>query len=146
MANIWAVNWDLVPPFTTLIIETQQCCFRFVSPPGEEHNFLKLSSSEIDSRSEPYDYGSIMHYGESTFAKEVSSVTILPKKHSRTKLIPEIGQREHLSPGDIWQTSKMYRCPGMCRAIFKVDLNRFLSLKLWCYFVGFIRHFAVLQR
>ena len=79
---------------------------------GEEHNFLQLSSTEIDSRNEPYDYGSIMHYGKSTFAKEVSQITILPKKDPRTSLIPEIGQREQLSAGDIRQTSKMYRCPG----------------------------------
>lgn len=53
-----------------------------------------------------------MHYGKSTFAKEVSRVTILPKKDPRTELIPEIGQREQLSVGDIRQTSKMYRCAG----------------------------------
>ena len=79
---------------------------------GEEHNFLQLSSTEINSLNEPYDYGSIMHYGKSTFAKEVDQVTILPKKDPRTELIPEIGQREQLSMGDVRQTSKMYRCPG----------------------------------
>lgn len=79
---------------------------------GEEHNFLQLSSTEINSLNEPYDYGSIMHYGKSTFAKEVSQVTILPKKDPKTELTPEIGQRDQLSTGDIRQTSKMYRCPG----------------------------------
>lgn len=53
-----------------------------------------------------------MHYGKSTFAKEVSQVTILPKRDPETELIPEIGQRDQLSPGDIRQTSKMYRCTG----------------------------------
>ena len=53
-----------------------------------------------------------MHYGKSTFAKEVSQVTILPKKDPETELIPEIGQRDQLSQGDIRQTSKMYRCAG----------------------------------
>lgn len=53
-----------------------------------------------------------MHYGKSTFAKEVSQVTILPKQDPDTKLIPEIGQRDQLSLGDIRQTAKMYRCAG----------------------------------
>ncbi|XP_067041555.1 tolloid-like protein 1 [Acropora muricata] len=77
---------------------------------GEEHNFLQLSSTEINSRSERYDYGSIMHYGKSTFAKEADQVTIIPKKDPVTGLIPEIGQRKQLSPGDIRQTVKMYMC------------------------------------
>ena len=53
-----------------------------------------------------------MHYGKSTFAKEVRQVTILPKRDPDTELIPEIGQRDQLSEGDIRQTSKMYRCAG----------------------------------
>ncbi|PFX27229.1 Bone morphogenetic protein 1-like, partial [Stylophora pistillata] len=84
---------------------------------GEEHNFLKLSSAEINSLEEPYDYASIMHYGKNTFAKEVSQITILPKKDPQTALLPEIGQREKLSVGDIRQTAKMYRCPECGRAL-----------------------------
>lgn len=84
---------------------------------GEEHNFLKLSSAEINSLNEPYDYASIMHYGKYTFAKEGHQVTILPKKNSQTDLTPEIGQREKLSIGDIRQTEKMYRCPECGRAL-----------------------------
>lgn len=92
-------------PFTNFCC----CCFLFL---GEEHNFLKLSSAEINSLNEPYDYASIMHYGKYTFAREGHQVTILPKKNSQTDLTPEIGQREKLSIGDIRQTEKMYRCPG----------------------------------
>lgn len=84
---------------------------------GEEHNFLQLSSTEINSRKEPYDYGSIMHYGKSTFAKEINKVTILPLKNPRTELIPEIGQRQQLSAGDIRQTSKMYQCSECGRTL-----------------------------
>lgn len=84
---------------------------------GEEHNFLQLSSTEINSRNEPYDYGSIMHYGKSTFAKEVNKVTILPKKDPRTSFIPDIGQRDRLSAGDIRQISKMYRCTECGRTL-----------------------------
>lgn len=54
-----------------------------------------------------------MHYGRSTFAKEVNQVTILPKRDPRTELTPEIGQRDQLSVGDIRQTSKLYQCSGM---------------------------------
>lgn len=86
---------------------------------GEEHNFLQLSSTEINSLNEAYDYASIMHYGKSTFAKEVSQVTILPKKDPETDLIPEIGQREQLSQGDIRQTSKMYRCSECGRTLLE---------------------------
>jgi len=93
---------------------------------GEEHNFLKLTSTEINSRNEPYDYGSIMHYGKSTFAKEVSQITILPKKDPRTELIPDIGQREQLSAGDIRQTSKMYRC-SECGRTLQDDSGTFVS-------------------
>lgn len=39
-------------------------------------------------------------------------MTILPKQDPDTKLIPEIGQRDQLSLGDIRQTAKMYRCAG----------------------------------
>lgn len=54
-----------------------------------------------------------MHYGKSTFAKEADQVTIIPKKDPVTGLIPEIGQRKQLSPGDIRQTIKMYMCAGI---------------------------------
>lgn len=79
---------------------------------GEEHNFVKLSGGEIDSRNEPYDYGSIMHYGKNTFAKAVSLETIIAKKRPLLNMRPQIGQREKLSRGDIKQTKKMYNCPG----------------------------------
>ncbi len=32
---------------------------------GQEHNFEKRTVGEVDSRSVPYDYKSIMHYGKS---------------------------------------------------------------------------------
>lgn len=93
---------------------------------GEEHNFLQLSSTEINSRSEPYDYGSIMHYGKDTYAKEIDQFTILPKRDPRTGFIPEIGQRRQLSLGDIRQTLKMYSC-AMCGRTLQDPSGSFAS-------------------
>ncbi|XP_048589480.1 tolloid-like protein 1 isoform X2 [Nematostella vectensis] len=82
---------------------------------GEGHNFQKLTKAEIDSRGEEYDYKSIMHYGKNTFATSLNHVTILPKRSG--DMVPAIGQREHLSLGDIRQTIKMYRCPECGRTL-----------------------------
>ena len=87
-------------------------CLHIFLVTGEEHNFMKLSGGEIDSRNEPYDYGSIMHYGKNTFSKAVSLETIIARKRPMSILRPQIGQREKLSRGDIRQTKKMYHCPG----------------------------------
>lgn len=34
------------------------------------HNFMKRNIFDVDSLTTPYDYGSIMHYDQETFAKE----------------------------------------------------------------------------
>lgn len=36
---------------------------------GQEYNFEKMDSSEINSLGEKYDYYSIMHYARNTFSK-----------------------------------------------------------------------------
>lgn len=53
-----------------------------------------------------------MHYGKYTFSATLNHATILPKRNRLTQVVPAIGQREKLSPGDIRQTQKMYRCAG----------------------------------
>lgn len=83
-----------------------------------------------------------MHYGKSTFAKEVSQITILPKKDPRTELIPDIGQREQLSAGDIRQTSKMYRCSGTELCGICTYLN---DIHLICVFACILRAVALWQ-
>lgn len=77
---------------------------------AQDYNFDKLKADEIDSLGEPYDYASIMHYARDTFSRAMYLDTILPK--GKFKQRPEIGQRIKLSPGDISQTNKLYRCPG----------------------------------
>ncbi|MDR1363204.1 MAG: M12 family metallopeptidase [Spirochaetaceae bacterium] len=49
-----------------------------------------------------YDYGSIMHYGAYAFAKDKKYPTITPNQSA------EIGQREHLSAGDIAGLEALY--------------------------------------
>jgi Astacin (Peptidase family M12A)/Polyglycine hydrolase-like, structural repeat len=50
-----------------------------------------------------YDYGSIMHYGPTNFAKDHSKPVIVPKQPGVT-----IGQREHMSYGDRQTVAQLY--------------------------------------
>lgn len=81
--------------------------------PGQEYNFNKLTESEVNSLGMGYDYGSIMHYARNTFARATYVDTILPRKKPEMIIRPEIGQRVKLSPGDIAQANKLYKCPGI---------------------------------
>lgn len=78
---------------------------------AQDYNFDKLKPEEVDSLGEPYDYASIMHYARDTFSRAMYLDTILPKSTVGGRR-PEIGQRVQLSPGDISQTKKLYRCPA----------------------------------
>lgn len=55
----------------------------------------------------PYDYGSIMHYGERDFAKDIRDPTLKLLKPVSAGVV--VGQRKGLSPGDIAAVEKMYR-------------------------------------
>jgi hypothetical protein len=79
---------------------------------GQEYNFNKLTASDVNSLGEEYDYGSIMHYARNTFARNNYLDTILPRRKPGMVVRPEIGQRVKLSPGDIQQAKKLYRCPS----------------------------------
>ena len=35
---------------------------------GKEHNFNTYSYSTVDERRVPYDYSSVMHYGDTSFS------------------------------------------------------------------------------
>lgn len=85
--------------------------------PGQQYNFNKLTSLEVNSLGETYDYGSIMHYARNTFARATYVDTILPRKKPNIEIRPEIGQRVRLSPGDIAQANKLYRCPSCGRTL-----------------------------
>lgn len=75
-----------------------------------ENNFAKMSLSEINSLGEEYDFSSIMHYARNTFAKSSDLDTVVPRTQGSDA--PDIGQRAHLSVGDIIQTNKLYKCPS----------------------------------
>jgi len=79
---------------------------------GQEYNFNTLTSAEVNSLGEAYDYGSIMHYARNTFARTTYLDTITPRRDPSTSSRPEIGQRIRLSSGDITQANKLYRCPS----------------------------------
>ncbi|GAB1598696.1 tolloid-like protein 2 [Argonauta hians] len=82
--------------------------------PGQEYNFNELTPADVNSLGEEYDYGSIMHYARNTFARASFVDTILPK-HSHGN--QDIGQRLKLSPGDIRQANRLYRCPTCGRTL-----------------------------
>ncbi|OWA53446.1 putative Embryonic protein UVS.2 [Hypsibius exemplaris] len=56
---------------------------------------------------EPYDFGSVLHYGMYDFAIDPTVWTIRPKEKYRGQ---EIGQRDGLSATDIRKINKMYNC------------------------------------
>ncbi|XP_068697308.1 uncharacterized protein [Montipora foliosa] len=76
---------------------------------GKEDNFDKFSAEEIQHLGEPYDYGSIMHYGSKTFSKNGQPTILALKKGGEEK----IGQRNDLSDNDIRQINKLYKCPQL---------------------------------
>jgi len=93
---------------------------------GQEYNFNKLTSEEVNSLGLAYDFDSIMHYARNTFSKGTYLDTILPQADPETKSRPEIGQRIRLSEGDIAQTNKLYKCP-MCGRTFQDNKASFSS-------------------
>jgi len=73
--------------------------------PGKEDNFVKPGSDGMDIG--PYDYGSIMHYGEYDFSIDIG---VLPTITTIPPGIP-IGQRIEMSAGDIAAVNFMYPTP-----------------------------------
>ena len=71
-----------------------------------ENNFDKFAQGKILHLGEPYDYGSIMHYGTHAFSSNGKpTITTLQTGGA------QIGQREALSANDIRQINKLYKCP-----------------------------------
>lgn len=69
---------------------------------GKENNFAILNNNELDFSSySPYDYGSIMHYGEYFFSRASLPTIIVPDG-------VEIGQRIALSDYDVLAANTMY--------------------------------------
>lgn len=80
---------------------------------GQEYNFNKLTSEDVNTLGLAYDYESIMHYARNTFSKGTFLDTIHPVDPLEPgKKRPEIGQRLKLSEGDIAQANLLYKCPS----------------------------------
>ena len=102
-----------------------------------------MTSAEVNSLGEPYDFYSIMHYARNTFARSTYLDTITPRRDPRTSLRPEIGQRIKLSRGDIKQANKLYRCPSnnspprlFSRAVY--NIRRRIVLRISFFVDGFL--------
>lgn len=73
---------------------------------GFDYNFEKFDENMINSYGVPYDFGSILHYSPTAFAKERGLVTITAKGNRDVKF----GQRDGLSDYDVKQARAMYNC------------------------------------
>ncbi|CAL4104292.1 unnamed protein product, partial [Meganyctiphanes norvegica] len=71
---------------------------------GMESNFDKKSEMVTSQLGQPYDYDSLTHYRENSFAKIPKIKTIDPMKRVK------IGQRTHLSQHDIESINLLYKC------------------------------------
>ena len=56
-----------------------------------------------------YDYDSILHYGRHSFSKD-NKQTI----GAIGDMAKELGQRDGLSPSDVVELNKLYKCKGGC--------------------------------
>jgi len=72
---------------------------------GKEHNFNKyVWGTSVLNQNTPYDFGSIMHYGATSFSSN-GQPTISPKQSD-----VKIGQRDKLSTTDIAEIRAFYGC------------------------------------
>ncbi|CAD6188674.1 unnamed protein product [Caenorhabditis auriculariae] len=78
---------------------------------GTQGNFAKRSLDNTDNLNQPYDMGSVMHYGSKAFAYDWTSDTIVTKdwRYQQT-----IGQRDGISFKDAKIINLRY-CTGVCR-------------------------------
>jgi len=77
--------------------------------PNKKHNFRKLTTSESNNFSLPYDYGSLMHYPSRAFGID-NAITIRTLDESKQSLI---GQRSGVSELDIKLVKEMYGCKSV---------------------------------
>ncbi|KAK7111364.1 MAM and LDL-receptor class A domain-containing protein 1-like [Littorina saxatilis] len=71
-------------------------------------NFEKYDIATIDTLDTVYDYGSVMHYKNNTFARDRNRITI----NATQPLAPgvEMGQRVKLSETDVIKLKRLYKC------------------------------------
>ncbi|XP_042567688.1 hatching enzyme 1.2-like [Cyprinus carpio] len=71
--------------------------------PDMADNFKKQNTNNQNT---PYDYGSVMHYGKTTFSIQPGLQTITPIPDKKV----EIGQSQGMSNIDILRVNKLYGC------------------------------------
>ncbi|KTF70996.1 hypothetical protein cypCar_00050336, partial [Cyprinus carpio] len=71
--------------------------------PDMADNFKKQNTNNQNT---PYDYGSVMHYGKTTFSIQPGLQTITPIPDKTV----EIGQSQGMSNIDILRVNKLYGC------------------------------------
>ncbi|XP_037093035.1 zinc metalloproteinase nas-4-like [Pollicipes pollicipes] len=79
-------------------------------PVTKQYNFNKFTWDHVQNLSEPYDIGSIMHYGPKAFATNRRKPTISAKRLGEGA---NMGQRSGLSRIDISKLNKLYECHGV---------------------------------
>ncbi|OWF53288.1 Protein SpAN [Mizuhopecten yessoensis] len=77
---------------------------------GRLMEFRKYDTNRIRT-DEPYDIGSVMHYGPTWFSKDGKAHTIDPRD---TRMMPWMGQRKELSFMDVKTANKLYNCGSKC--------------------------------
>ena len=81
---------------------------------GEEAQFMKRNILEVNSRGSEYDYGSIMHYGDSFFVRDdckgCKTITVTNSIVYEKQRRPRLGQENGLSTRDIMQANLLYSC------------------------------------
>lgn len=73
--------------------------------------FKKVPRDLFSTFGLPYDYTSVMHYGEYEGSGVFWGKTISTKDPKYQEVI---GQRDGVSIGDIFMINKMYECPRVC--------------------------------
>ncbi|CAK8678189.1 unnamed protein product [Clavelina lepadiformis] len=96
-----------------VVIETQNI------DADKVYNFDKYTYDDVDDRRVPYDYNSVMHYGDTSFSNngEKTIVTIDPAFQD------VIGQRRTFSEGDVDMINRMYSCADPLRVSYTCNFD-----------------------
>ena len=79
-----------------------------------EGNFEKRKDKEVDYQGTGYDYRSVLHYGKRYFnnCRNCDTITVNNDREYQRQGRPQLGHDDHLSPTDILQIKRLYKCPG----------------------------------
>ncbi|XP_036449072.1 meprin A subunit beta-like [Colossoma macropomum] len=86
---------------------------------GMEHNFDKVPENESTIQGTPYDYMSLMHYGQDAFTNGKGH-TIITKDPWFQDVI---GQNYDLSPTDALELNKLYECSSSISFLDRCSFN-----------------------